>query len=715
MNSESGSAFRNSFRGCATPIPATIPCFRRMAGAFLLAALVVPAGLRLNAQPSAGTVTFANNSASKLINGQIGSPINTNDHVQAALYWAPTESAGFVQIGAAVAVGVPLPGLFAGGTRTTGSASPGGTVAQFQVKAWSGGYATYEQAQLNHGVLLGQSAVLQVATGNPSGAAPTPPGSLVAGGLQVITLYASNPCDPPRLICAPNKTVECSSSWSLDPPAATDGCTGTDLPVWILNTLTNGQCPQVIVRTWAATNSSGNGSATCTQIVTVLDTTPPILTGITNKTVECGSAWSFDPPYAWDACSGSNVVVIPIVTTTNGNCPCTITRTWLATDVCGNTNTCTQIVTVLDTTPPILTGITNKTVECGSAWSFDPPYAWDACSGSNVVVIPIATTTNGECPWIITRTWLATDTCGNTNSCMQIVTLIGTAPPVLTGITNKTVECGSAWEFDLPSAIDPCTGVNLPVALVSTLATNSGYCGQIVTRTWAATNLCNTNVATCSQTVLVTCSNCPALAVVANCPPNPVPVGGMLMITGMVTNAGNVTLTNVVVFTDQPSSNTIVLGPLILEPGIGVPFTSQHRVAPCGCGPFADNFIALGFSPSGVFVSNSVTTACSGTNSLPVPGDLNGDSIVDQEELGIVLSNYWAHSASVYMTNPASLRGGIFQFALTNTSAWNFTVLVSTNFLDWTNLPGPAYPVYQFFDPDAASNAPSRYYRLRWP
>ena len=638
MNSESGSAFRNSFRGCATPIPATIPCFRRMAGAFLLAALVVPAGLRLNAQPSAGTVTFANNSASKLINGQIGSPINTNDHVQAALYWAPTESAGFVQIGAAVAVGVPLPGLFAGGTRTTGSASPGGTVAQFQVKAWSGGYATYEQAQLNHGVLLGQSAVLQVATGNPSGAAPTPPGSLVAGGLQVITLYASNPCDPPRLICAPNKTVECSSSWSLDPPAATDGCTGTDLPVWILNTLTNGQCPQVIVRTWAATNSSGNGSATCTQIVTVLDTTPPILTGITNKTVECGSAWSFDPPYAWDA-----------------------------------------------------------------------------CSGSNVVVIPIATTTNGECPWIITRTWLATDTCGNTNSCMQIVTLIGTAPPVLTGITNKTVECGSAWEFDLPSAIDPCTGVNLPVALVGTLATNSGYCGQIVTRTWAATNLCNTNVATCSQTVLVTCSNCPALAVVANCPPNPVPVGGMLMITGMVTNAGNVTLTNVVVFTDQPSSNTIVLGPLILEPGIGVPFTSQHRVAPCGCGPFADNFIALGFSPSGVFVSNSVTTACSGTNSLPVPGDLNGDSIVDQEELGIVLSNYWAHSASVYMTNPASLRGGIFQFALTNTSAWNFTVLVSTNFLDWTNLPGPAYPVYQFFDPDAASNAPSRYYRLRWP
>jgi hypothetical protein len=292
---------------------------------------------------------------------------------------------------------------------------------------------------------------------------------------------------------------------------------------------------------------------------------------------------------------------------------------------------------------------------------------------------------------------------------------VDTTPPVLTGVTNKTVECGSAWTFDLPSAVDPCSGASLPVSVVSTLATNTGPCAQIVTRTWAVTNACSTNVATCSQTVLVICSNCPALVVTAECPANPVPPGGVPVFTGTVSNVGTVTLSNVVVLIDQPASNTLVLGPLTLQPQAGASFTGQYRVPPCNCGPFVDNLTALGISPDGVIVSNSVTATCPGTNSYPVLGDLNGDSIVDQEELNIVLSNYWAHSAWVYMTNPASLRSGFFQFALTNATAWSFTVLVSTNFVDWTNLPALAYPVYQFFDPGAASNAPARYYRLRWP
>ena len=95
--------------------------------------------------------------------------------------------------------------------------------------------------------------------------------------------------------------------------------------------------------------------------------------------------------------------------------------------------------------------------------------------------------------------------------------------------------------------------------------------------------------------------------------------------------------------------------------------------------------------------------------------DLNGDGIVDQSELNAVLANYWLHSPWIYMTNATSLGGGMFQFALTNASAWNFTVLGSSNFTDWTSLPGPAYPVYQFFDPEAASNATMRVYRMRWP
>lgn len=64
------------------------------------------------------------------------------------------------------------------------------------------------------------------------------------------------------------------------------------------------------------------------------------------------------------------------------------------------------------------------------------------------------------------------------------------------------------------------------------------------------------------------------------------------------------------------------------------------------------------------------------------------------------------------MTNAQKFPDGRFQFALTNASAWNFSVEVTTNFT-WVPL-GPAYPVYQFHDPDG-TNAPMRFYRLRWP
>ena len=135
-----------------------------------------------------GTVNFGNCSSNKVINGQTASPVTAANNVQAALYWSPLGSNSFTQLGATVAVGTPLPGLFIGGTRTTGAATAGGTNAKFRVRAWGGGYATYEEALLHDGVLVGQSAVFTNATGNVGGAPPTPPESLLSGGLATFTL-----------------------------------------------------------------------------------------------------------------------------------------------------------------------------------------------------------------------------------------------------------------------------------------------------------------------------------------------------------------------------------------------------------------------------------------------------------------------------------------------------------------------------------------------
>jgi len=96
-----------------------------------------------------------------------------------------------------------------------------------------------------------------------------------------------------------------------------------------------------------------------------------------------------------------------------------------------------------------------------------------------------------------------------------------------------------------------------------------------------------------------------------------------------------------------------------------------------------------------------------------VPGDANGDGMVDQAELDAVLAHYWPYSPWLAMTNVTSWGEGTFQFALTNSTAWMFSVEVSTNALDWEAL-GVAVPVYQFRDSEA-TNQPQRFYRLRWP
>ena len=94
-------------------------------------------------------------------------------------------------------------------------------------------------------------------------------------------------------------------------------------------------------------------------------------------------------------------------------------------------------------------------------------------------------------------------------------------------------------------------------------------------------------------------------------------------------------------------------------------------------------------------------------------GDSDGDGMVDQGEFDAVAQNYWGPTSRPYMTNVATDGQGLFQLMLTNTAAWNFSVEVSTNLVDWDFL-GPAWP-YLEFDDFKATNASPRFYRLRWP
>jgi hypothetical protein len=323
----------------------------------------------------------------------------------------------------------------------------------------------------------------------------------------------------PTITCSnTNKTIELGTGWNFDPPSATD-IGGTPI-VTIVSTVTNtvGHCSPTFdaTRTWQATDPCGNFSR-CSQKVTVRDTTAPVIAcSNANKTVELGAAWTFDTPTFTDVSGTATLTILSTVTNTTSHCGTTFdtTRMWQAMDGCGNLSRCSQTITVQDTTVPTITcSNTNKIVDMGTAWNFDAPTATDLSGSATITVINTVTNTAGHCgsTFDATRTWQATDACGNFSRCSQNVTVRdGTVPTITCSSTNKTVELGTAWNFDAPTATD--LSGTATITVVSTITNTSGHCGSSfdATRTWQATDACG-NFSRCSQTVNVVDSTSPVI------------------------------------------------------------------------------------------------------------------------------------------------------------------------------------------------------------
>jgi hypothetical protein len=60
------------------------------------------------------------------------------------------------------------------------------------------------------------------------------------------------------------------------PPTASDACNGATVNQLTDVTVVNG-CTKTITRTWDATDACNNHSATVSQVITIVDTTPPVI------------------------------------------------------------------------------------------------------------------------------------------------------------------------------------------------------------------------------------------------------------------------------------------------------------------------------------------------------------------------------------------------------------------------------------------------------
>src|ERR1051326_3611892 len=212
------------------------------------------------------------------------------------------------------------------------------------------------------------------------------------------------------------------------------GATGSPAPVVICrltNTIiTSPHSFTVATNVITCTATNVVGTNTCSFKVIVRDTEAPRLFCQSDRTVECGTPFSFATPTARDNCDANVHVMLAAAVTNAGACGLTfvVTWTWRATDSSGNSGGCSQKITVVDTTPPVLSGVPPNTNYMLLA-DVPPPATvtvTDNCATSPVVVFSQSTNCNSSMR--ITRIWQAFDGCSNSTAGQQVITVERAAP-----------------------------------------------------------------------------------------------------------------------------------------------------------------------------------------------------------------------------------------------------------------------------------------------
>src|SRR5437762_4777067 len=101
-------------------------------------------------------------------------------------------------------------------------------------------------------------------------------------------------------------------------------------------------------------------------------------------------------------------------------------------------------------------------VDCYVTPTFTAPTAADDCSGATVNLLS-NTTTGTSCLRIFTRTWDATDACGNHSATRtQVITAVDThAPTIGEAGGNATIDCTATPNFTAPTTADDCSGATV--------------------------------------------------------------------------------------------------------------------------------------------------------------------------------------------------------------------------------------------------------------
>lgn len=344
-----------------------------------------------------------------------------------------------------------------------------------------------------------------------------------------ITVVESIP--PDIFNCPANITVNapsgaCSATATWTAPFAFDGCCSCNVP--IVSTMNPGSTFAVGVTTvtYTATDLSGN-TTTCAFTVTVKETQAPELV--------CPTDLSFN------ALAGSCAAIANwTIPTPTDNCPGNISLTassspglylvgnhvitYTATDISGNTASCSFNVTINDVEAPVLSNCPNDitvaadvfATVCGANVQWDPVTAVDVCDQANTTITSSMASGSFFTVGTTTVVYETTDGSGNTASCSFTVTVTDNQAPAVTNCPSNMLiklpsdKCDTTLTWTGPTFTDLCGIANID----TTIHSGTSFTVGVYTVTYTATDNYG-NESVCSFTIDVRDQTKP---VFDNCP-----------------------------------------------------------------------------------------------------------------------------------------------------------------------------------------------------
>ena len=228
---------------------------------------------------------------------------------------------------------------------------------------------------------------------------------------------------------------------------------------------------------------AGLNTVSTTATFTVADNTAPSFneTLPQSGTFECDNVPTPATLTATDACTGAATVSFS-ETSAAGACPDSyeITRNWSVQDACGNANSHTQVLTIVDSTAPVfVTEAADKVIECDGADHTAEFNAWRAANGGAVAsdncgtvswsdnYISMGSICSGDSVQVV---FTATDDCSNSATTTAVFKVADTTPPTITSAAaNGSAECdGLGNTADIQEWLDNNAG-----------ATATDECGSV--------------------------------------------------------------------------------------------------------------------------------------------------------------------------------------------------------------------------------------------